>query len=209
MNLLKKIKSLILPKEINYFESLKKQGEETAEVINELSDFYLHNPSEDPQKIFELISEAKKCRHKNLKELSNALITPVDKEAISRAYIHLHWVVLSVKHLVVEMGTYNIYSLKEYHKIIELLQAEIIDLTDGFALLNKKEYDHILKKVYQVIHSDNLLIKEYAKILAVLFQGNDFKKIFQHREVLSQLKEISKRIHICANQLEDIVFKMN
>jgi hypothetical protein len=40
-----------------------------------------------------------------------------------------------------------------------------------------------------------------------LFRFNDFF-FLMHKEILSQLKEISKRIHVCANQLEDIIFKL-
>jgi len=206
--MLKKLKGWILPKEIDFFESLHQQSLSTKVIIDEMAKVYIEGDEKNKQ-IFELIAAAKQLRKKNLQELNSTFITPVDKEAISRAYIHLHWIVLSVKHLVVEINAYQIYQLNNYHQMFELLCQEITELSAGFKILDSKEYDEVLKKIYEVIHLDNLLIKEYATILATLFKGNDMQQIFEHKEILSQMKEISKRIHFCANQLEDIVFKMN
>ncbi len=209
MTMLKKLREWILPKEINFFRSLGQQSLLTSKIIDELANFYQGNSSQNPDQIFNLIAEAKKMRLVNLKDLNAALITPVDKEAISRAYVHLHWVALSIKHLVVEIEAYKIHKLNKYEKMFDLLSQEMGQLTTGFKMLDAKKYDLVLENVYQVIHLDNQLIKEYASLLAELFDKNDIQKIFKHKEILSQLKEISKRIHICANHVEDIVFKMN
>jgi len=108
------LKSWILPKEIDFFGSLSKQSVATAGVINELSCFYLTHTSEKSDSIFSLIDEAKKKRKLNLVELNSTFIPPVDKEAISRAYNNLHWIVLSIKHLLVETDTYKVYNLEQY-----------------------------------------------------------------------------------------------
>ena len=181
----------------------------TADIIKELSGFYLGNSSGDTEKIFHLIAAAKKMRLSNLKELNAAFITPVNKEAISRVYVHLHWVALSIKHLVVETETYKIHKLNNYKRMFDLLSHEMDQLTEGCRMLDRKEYDRVLSNVEEVIHLDNQLIKEYATLLSGLFREKDMQHILRHREILSQLKEVSKRIHICANHLEDIVFKMN
>jgi len=207
--MLKKIKSWILPKEIDFFESLRQQSLMTTKIIDALADFYLTNPSKDSKKIFDLFDEEKIIRKSNLIELNSTFITPVDKEAISRAYVHLHWIVLSTKHLVVEINIYKIYKLKNYYRIFELLQEEMQALSAGFRLLDNKQFDKILEFVHQVINLDDLLIKEYAELLIRLFKEENMGKVLEHKEILSQMREISKQIHICSNQLEDIVFKMN
>ena len=207
--MIKKLKQWILPKEINFFGSLSRQSQLTSQIIRELAHFYVDNASENPDPIFELIADAKKMRLVNLKDLNAAFITPVDKEAISRAYVHLHWVALSIKHLVVEIDAYKIYELNPYKRMFHLLEQEMDQLTTGFGMLDAKKYDAVLDHVYQVIHWDDQLIKEYAALLAGLFQQAEIPYILKHREILSQLKEVGKRIHICANHLEDIVFKMN
>ena len=89
------------------------------------------------------------------------------------------------------------------------IRQEMLQLTEGFIMLEAKNYERVMEHVDQVIHLDDQVIKDYAGFLAGLFKESDMQHIFKHKEILSQLKEISKRIHICANHLEDIVFKMN
>ncbi|HEB61985.1 MAG TPA: hypothetical protein ENI82_02430 [Bacteroidetes bacterium] len=209
MKILKKLRSYILPEAIDFFGQLTQQSEETKKIIAELRKFYIENSSTDTAYLFEFISKAKNSRKINLIQLNKVFITPVDKEAISRAYEHLHWIVLSIKHLIIEMDEFQIYRLKDYDTLLTLLYDEMDKLTEGFSMLNKKEYDEILKKTYEVIHYDNLLIKQYAQLLVKLFENKDMNHILKYKEILTQIKEISKRIHICGNHLEDIVFKMN
>lgn len=207
--MLSKLKQWILPKEINFFGALGRQSTSTSEIIDALADFYVEKETQNSEPIFQLIEEAKKMRLANLKELNNAFITPVDKEAISRVYAHLHWVALSIKHLVTEIDTYKIYQLSLYKNMFDLLGQEMAQLTEGFKMLEAKNYERVMEHVDQVIHLDDQVIKAYAGFLAGLFKESDMQHILKHKEILSQLKEISKRIHICANHLEDIVFKMN
>jgi vacuolar-type H+-ATPase subunit F/Vma7 len=48
----------------------------------------------------------------------------------------------------------------------------------------------------------------YVKKMADLSNTEEIKIIFIHRELLSQLKEISKRMRMTANSLEDIIMKI-
>lgn len=206
MNILKKLKGFVLPQVIDFFSDLTEQSKITEGIIEELKSIYTDKGNNN---IFNLISNANESRKDKLKQLEKVFITPVDREAISRSYTHLHWITLSVEHLVIELKIYIVTDLKEYQLILDLLHREMQDLTSAFKLLNSKKYDIILTKISNVIHSDNALISEYAKQLKILFRKEKMEYVLQHKEILSQLKEISKRIHFCANQIEDIVFKMN
>ncbi len=209
MKIFQKFKSLILPETIDFFGQLSQQSIETKEIIHELQLFYLNKDTKDTEHLFSLIHDAKESRIKYLKELNTVFITPVDKEAISRAYEHLHWIVLSVKHLIFVMNEFKIYELKDYETLLTLLYDETDKLAQGYSLLKDKKYNDILKLVYDVIHLDNLLIKEYANLLNKLFKIDNLEYVLKRKEILRQIKEIAKRTHICANQLEDIVFKLN
>ena len=206
MKFFKKLKSLILPKEINFFDELTEQSKITEQIIKELILKYTSNENTD---IFNLIKEAKKSKKLKLKQLEKTFITPVDREAISRSYSYLYWIVLSVEHLINELTTFDILQLNKYQKIMTLLNQQIEELTNSFGLFNTKKYDLILKKVNHIIKLDNELVLAYSQELNLLFQEKDMNYILKHKEVLSQLKEISKRIHFCANQIEDIVFKID
>ena len=209
MSILKKLSKFFVPSDVDYFGELSDQSKLTGNIVRNLKDIYTQNPSEDIQKINSLIENAKEKRKERLIELNKAFITPVDKEAISRVYSSLYWIDLSIKHLIIGTDTYQINNLSPYAKILKWLVDEIENLNAGFNLLNKKKFDDILKKVEYVIHLDNILIKEYTQQLWQLFNKNEISSIVPQKEILSQLKEISKRMHFCANQLEDIVFKMN
>ncbi len=209
MQIIKILKSYILPHSIDFFGQLTQQSEETKNLIAELRKFYIESTSADSSFLFDCILKAKNLRIENLKQLNKVFITPVDKEGISRAYEHLHWIVLSIEHLIIEMDEFKIFMLKDYDAILTLLYNEMSTLTQAFSLLDKKDYDQILIKITKVIHFDNVLIKEYTQLLVKLFENQDMKFVLKHKEILSQIKEISKRIHICANHLEDIIFKIN
>lgn len=206
MKFIKKLKGLILPEVIDFFGELTQQSNITESVIKKLVSKYTSGEDND---ILNLIKEAKKSRKEKLKQLEKVFITPVDREAISRSYSYLYWIVLSVEHLINELAIYDIHHLKEYEKILTLLQQQITELTMAFSLFNTKKYDIILKKVNHIIHLDNELVLVYSKELNLLFQKKEMNTILKHKEILSQLKEISKRIHFCANQIEDIVFKVD
>ena len=204
-----KFKDWILPKEIDFFKSLSNHSLLTLKIVENLRIFYVKSADQNPQYIIDLISDLKKNYAHNLKELNSTFLTPVDRESISRAYSHLYWVALSIKHLIVEINTYKIYQLGEYSDIFDLLQQEMTQLTAGFNKLDTKNYVDGLEVIDQIIHLDNKLIHHYAEHLSKLINENNFQHILIHNGILSQLKEISKRIHICANLLEDIIFKLN
>lgn len=199
----------ILPKEIDFFKSLSDHCLRTLKIVENLRTFYVNNADQNPQYIFDLISDLKKNHAYNLRELNSTFLTPVDRESISRAYSHLYWVALSIKHLIVEINTFKIYQLSEYSDMFDLLQQEMAQLTDGFNKLDTKNYVDSLEVIDQIIHLDNKLTHHYAQHLSKLFNENNFQHILMLKGILSQLKEISKRIHICASLLEDIVFKLN
>ena len=197
-----------MPQEIDFFKRLQEQSNVSKNIIDVLHRVYMLQ-SDAPDAIKSVIQTAEEMRSGNLMELGQAFLTPVDKESISRAYINLDWVVMSVKHLVVELEIYEITELAEYKIIFDLLKEQMENIHAGFGTLNDKTEEKTSKHVYQIIHCDNELIGEYARQVSILLSGNEIKKIIARKEILNQLKEISKRIRLCANDLEDIVFKMS
>ncbi|UBM58567.1 hypothetical protein LAG90_17325 [Marinilongibacter aquaticus] len=207
--MLRALKKWILPEQIDFFQCLVEQSLQTGGIIDEVLQLYLGEGQAQTNEIFARISEAKESRELHLKKLESVFITSVDKEAISRAFDQLYWIALSIEHLVIEIDTYRIQSLMDYKALLELLKQEMTALTAGFQALQKLEKSEAGQAVYQVIHINNLLVKEYAKALNTLFESAVTRHMLTNREILSQLKEISKRMHVCANQIEDILFKMN
>jgi hypothetical protein len=47
-----------------------------------------------------------------------------------------------------------------------------------------------------------------AQLMAKYLEEDDFKRIMMHSGLLTQLKEVAKRIRITANSLEDMAIKV-
>jgi len=207
MKLLKKLKNLIIPEENDFFGDLTELSKTTEDIIKSLIIKYTSDQKTDIQ---DLIKEAKQSKKDKLKLLEKTFITPVDREAISRSYAHLYWVTLSVDHLIKELDVYDIKNLSEYKNVFKLLEEQLTKLTLAYSLFNQKKYGEIIKIVNAIIHLDNELVLAYSKHLNIIFeQDKKLSHILRHKEILNQLKEISKRIHLSANQIEDIVFKID
>jgi len=208
MNLFSKLKDYFIPKSIYFFGDLKRQSDHTKNIVGYLQYLIVGHGGHDLQTLFHLISKAKESRNKSLKLLNEALITPVDKEAIGRVYLSLHWIDLSVKHLAIEMETYQIYFLENFTELLGLLNQAMQGLSEGFLDLQNKNFDAIFEASELAVHKDNQLIAEYAKQYNELLKNKDLSWALRYKEILSQIKEISKRMHFCAYQLEDIVYKL-
>jgi uncharacterized protein Yka (UPF0111/DUF47 family) len=208
MSIFHKLSGFILPKEVDFFGNLNLQCSKTEQVVSVLHDIYLAN-TKAAATLGEAIADANTLRVQHLVELNEVLITPVDKEAISRLYLSLDWIVLSVKHLHIEISTYNISTLAEYESMLNILCRQMEEMSTCFLLLKGKKFSEVLNRTNAIIALDDALIREYSAQTASLFSGNSVIRILQHKEILTQLKEVSKRIHVCANNIEDIVFKMN
>jgi len=207
MDTIKKLKEFILPVEIDFFKRLQEQSVLCKNIIDELYKIHIAQGSSSVALLKTMIRDAETVRRENLKELEQVFITPVDKESISRAYINLDWVIMSIKHLQVELEIYQIDDLKEYKAIFDFLIEEINHVTSGFKMLNRSKKKQSWQD-HKIIHCDNELIKEYARQVSILLESDDIKKIITRKEILNQLKEVSKRIRLCANDLDDIMFKM-
>lgn len=203
-----KIQSYIFPKEVDFFGHLIAQSKVVSEVVDTFCRIYV-DQSADEKMLNEKFQKSQTLRQQNLIELNEVLITPIDKEAISRAYLQMDWVVLSIKHLYVEIQIYKISALTEYKNIFDLLHQQITAVVECFSLLKEKKYQQVLDSTKAIIAKDDEVISAYSAHLSRLFDTEFNKHILKYKEILSQLKEVSKRIHICANTIEDFVFKMN
>jgi len=209
MSLKKKISEYILPKETNFFDSLYRQGQATLNIIEALHQCCNDSSEENLNIIISLEEKAAQSRKNYLKELNIAMVTPVNKEAIGRVYTHLQWIALSAKHLIVEVRIYELHDLSQFAGIIELLEKQMNALSKALSLLNNIQYDAVLEKIEDIVLLDDMIVESFAKDLAGIFSNLERKKVREVKEVLRQIKEIAKRVHFCANVVEEIIFKLN
>jgi len=198
----------LLPREIDFNKALLNQARLGRSMVEEL---YQACVDEDKDRLASLstaATQARKLKARNMGQLLDVFITPYDKESIYRMITQLDWVTLSVKHFVLETDLYDIHELAEYEPILKMLARMAIALEKGIASLPSKTLGIIAPKIDQVHDLYDEVVETCAKTTATLLAQDDIKHIIRHKDILLQLKEIAKRLHISANTLEDMAIKI-
>jgi uncharacterized protein Yka (UPF0111/DUF47 family) len=208
MNPLNLLKKYILPEEIDFFKELREQAEATRNTMDDLYRCFVEEKEASCQAVLGDEHRACELKERNMNDLGRAFITPVDREAIFRAITHLDWIVISVKHLVMETKAYGLNNLREYEQILLELRNCSNFLCQGFSALEKKDLAQTAKKAEETRDLAHKMTETYVKAMARVAEGNDIHLMFKHKEVLSQIKSIAKRFHVAANTLQDITMKL-
>ncbi|RLA20615.1 MAG: hypothetical protein DRQ61_09695 [Gammaproteobacteria bacterium] len=202
------ISQFILPKTVDFDNALQSQA---GIMLNMLEDLYIASKENDMNLLSRIPLHAEKAhamKSANMKELLDVFITPYDKESIYRIITQLDWVTLSVKHLQLEIDTYETESIEQYQPIIKQLLDMATLLKQCVDQLSAKNPITIAPKIAMINdHYDEAVIS-CAEFVAQLLEQQDFKAIIRQRDLLAQLKEIAKRIHVSAYTLEDMAIKV-
>ena len=203
------IKKYILPKEVDFLSALNEHAMTIKKITDDLYRCFLENDEQSCESILQDQHKAKEIRDANMKDLLDTFITPFDRESIYRVITQLDWIAISVRHFVIEAKAYKIKQLdKNYSALIKQLQLQAELLTAGFKTV-KSSAEKTADNAKRVRDAYDELMDIYVARMAELAQCDDTHKVFVQRELLAQLKEISKRMRMCANSLEDIVMKMS
>lgn len=202
------ISTFILPKDVDFDTALQAQARTTRIIVEDLHKACVDNDTAALAAISTHADEARALKTKNMKELLDVFITPYDKESIYRIITQLDWVALSIKHFRMEIVAYSISSIQEYQSILEVLVEMAILLERGVAHLSKKNPKTIAPDIDLIHDKYDHVVALCAQSVAELVKQDDCKHIILHRDILAQLKEVAKRIHITANTLEDMAIKV-
>jgi len=204
------IKKFILPKEVDFYTALVEHATLVDDIIHSLYSCFIEGKEEHCQKILTSEHQVQTIKEKYISELLNTFITPIDRESIYRVITQLDWIAMSIRHFALEAKGYHICMLDNgYIDIITCLQRQSKDLRLGFQNLKEKNHVVVAQHTQMVRNEYETLIESHIKKMAELAESKDTKEMFIEKELLLQLKEISKRMHVCANSLEDIVMKMS
>lgn len=202
------ISKFFLPREVDFVAGLQSQSRLALTIVDALYRGYINDDQSAHPVIREATSEAVKLKDSNMKELMDVFITPFDKESIYRLVTQLDWVILSVKHLVTELNAYHITSLRDYLHILEILVKMASLLDQSVNELSTRKVKTIAEDINQIHDLYDTVVAHCANAKVDLFNKDDYKQIFMHKDVLAQLKEVAKRIHVTANTLEDMAIKI-
>ncbi len=202
------IKKYILPKEIDFFEAMRLHSVAIKSIVLDLQKCFVYNDKEACQKVLNDESNSKEIKKQNMKNLLNTFITPVDRESIYRVTTELDWIAISTRHLILEVNSYKLDTLKEYHLLFFSLVEMANTLQQGFVSLKRKDANDVDLRCEDVRELYDKAVGEYILYMSELAKIDNPNKIFTHQQVLFQLKDIAKHFHLCANSLEDIVAKV-
>ena len=203
------IKKYILPKEIDFLAALNEHAMIIKQITDDLQKCFIEANEKSCQAILHDQHQAQAIRDKNMKNLLNVFITPIDRESIYRVITELDWIAISIRHFLIEAKSYQIHEENEvYNALIKKIQLQAELLTAGFKTL-KSNREKTAQSAKRVRDTYDALMDIYVQEVSSLVESKDMEKIFIHKELLSQLKEISKRMRMTANSLEDIIMKMS
>jgi uncharacterized protein Yka (UPF0111/DUF47 family) len=203
------LKKYILPKEVDFIRYLEEHARIIETIMNDLLHCFAQKDDNYCKAILTHEQEAKNIRDRNMNELLNAFITPIDRESIYRVITQLDWIAVSTRHFLLEADAYGVTHLGHtYHPLIAKLSHGTRILHNGFNDLSKENPKLIATQVQEVRDTYDALVEIYINAMAALSRCEDVHRIFVEKELLHQLKEIGKRMQMCANSLEDIVIKM-
>jgi len=202
------IQKYILPKEVDFNAALQQQVNASRNTVLGLCQYCL----EDDIKALEMIKEdERECRtlkNQNMHELLDVFITPYDREAIYRIIDQIDWVALSVKHLITDLAIYKVKCPETYRPIFTALSQMADALVEGFIFLANKNLNEIVRVVNEIYVNYDETVEQCAIAAANHLENDEIKIYLAHREILIQLKEVAKRIHVSANTLEDMAIKI-
>lgn len=198
----------LLPKEIDFNAALLAQAQSARLAITKLYEASHSDDSGILDTIPDISNQATQLKNQNMSQLLSVFITPYDKESIYRMITQLDWIALSVRHFYLETEAYDIDSLCEYQAILKVIQDMAKALEEGVAKLPEKKLQTIDLRINQIYEQYNQVVEACAHHYALLLEQDDLKRILRHKDMLMQLKEIARRIHISANSLEDMAIKI-
>jgi len=201
------IGKFILPRSVDFVAALGQQTGITRQIVCDLHEACVDQRAEAFDSIRQHADRARQLKGENMEQLLNVFLTPYDRESIYRLLTQLDWIVLSVKHFVIEREVYGIESLADYRDIFELLGEMAGLLQEGFDQFAAREMIALAASTDRVHDKYDLVVEHCARATAALFDTGDCVNILRHRDVVAQLKEIAKRIHVTANILEDMAIK--
>lgn len=202
------ISQYILPKTVDFDTALQKQALLVTKLVSHINTACELNDVTALSHITNDTEQARKLKSQNMQELLDVLILPYDKESLYRMITQLDWIALSVKHFRLEIEVYDLHSLEDYLPIATQLLTMSNLLEEGIALLPQQNLKLISDNIDQILDLYDEVVSSCAQTSAQLLKLDDYIQIIRHKDMILQLKEIAKRIHIAANTLEDMAIKI-
>lgn len=202
------IQKYLLPKKIDFNASLQKQIDASKHCIADLTSYCKQEDQQAMKNILEDEHQSRALKRLNMTELLGVFITPYDKESIYRMVTKLDWVALSVKHLAIELETYQATCHECYYEILDTLCDMMQHIDSSFQLLLQNKLDDMLLHIEAVHDQYDVIVRLCALAALQDLEDDEVKVYLAQKEVINQLRDIAKHIYLTANTLEDMAMKV-
>jgi uncharacterized protein len=209
---LQKIKGIIIPSDVDYFEMCTVGAEITLKAANALKHGFKDGiiSREEQLKIKEIEHEGDHHVHKSLQIIEEAFITPIDQsdlvdilKSIENVTDHIDYV--SAHIYMINIKEPDVY----YNRFIDImvLQAELaLELMKNLRRFKKMD----MNKMYELIKEINTLEEDadrlYIESMRELFtKETDAKRIIQKKAIYGRMEDTCDRLEDVANSVERLL----
>lgn len=195
------------PKAPDFFGMLVEEARQVAHGTGLLVEFMQNGDEAIGAKIKQKEHEADRTKVRNLHALNESFSTPIDREDLYRAIVHLDEILNYCKTTVYEMDDLAITPDKRCLEMAMHIKLGTDALAEGFALLAKSPAK-AADAADAARKAERKVEQAYRRALGELFQGDDYINMFKRREIYRHLSNAADRMATCANTLHDIVVKI-
>jgi uncharacterized protein len=207
-SIFRKLFDRVFPKMADFFGALSNQCQHVAQTTGLLVEFMETGDVVIGERIRQDEHDADRIKASNLHTLNEAFSTPIDREDLHRAIIHLDEITNYCKTTVNEMNVLGISPDKYCLEMAMHIKMGTDALALGFSRL-AKEPSSVATCADVARKSERKVEKAYRRAIADLFQGDDYINMFKRREIYRHMSNAADRMADAANTLHDIVVKMS
>jgi hypothetical protein len=207
-SIFRKLFDRVFPKMADFFGALSSQSQHVAQTTGLLVEFMETGDVVIGERIRQDEHDADRIKASNLHTLNEAFSTPIDREDLYRAIMHLDEITNYCKTTVNEMNVLGLSPDKFCLEMAMHIKMGTDALALGFSHL-AKEPASVAANADAARKSERKVEKAYRRAIAELFQGDDYINMFKRREIYRHLSNAADRMADAANTLHDIVVKMS
>jgi uncharacterized protein len=207
-SIFRKLFDRVFPKMEDFFGALSSQCQHVAQTTGLLVEYMETGDTVIGARIRQDEHDADRIKVANLHALNEAFSTPIDREDLYRAIMHLDEITNYCKTTVSEMNVLGLSPDKHCLEMAMHIKMGTDALAFGFARL-AKDPAGAAGNADTARKAERKVEKVYRRAIAELFQGEDYIHMFKRREIYRHLSNAADRVAAAANTLHDIVVKMS
>lgn len=207
-SIFRKLFDRVFPKMADFFGALSNQCQHVAQTTGLLVEFMESGDVPIGERIRQDEHDADRIKAENLHTLNEAFSTPIDREDLHRAIMHLDEITNYCKTTVNEMTVLALAPDKYCLEMAMHIKMGADALALGFASL-ATEPASAAANADAARKAERKVEKAYRRAIADLFQGDDYINMFKRREIYRHLSNAADRVAHAANTLHDIVVKLS